>query len=42
MHVIYFYAALYGLLFVALSIRTLRLRVKSGIAIGKFAGSSGA
>jgi uncharacterized protein len=34
MHTLFFYAALFGLLFVALSVRTLRLRVKLGIAIG--------
>ena len=34
MHVTFFYAALFGLLFVALSVRTLRLRVKLRIAIG--------
>jgi uncharacterized protein len=34
MHITFVYAALFGLLFVALSVRTLRLRVKLGIAIG--------
>ncbi len=34
MHVTFFYAALFGLMFVALSVRTLRLRAKLGIAIG--------
>jgi uncharacterized protein len=34
MHVTIHYAALFGLLFVALSMRSLRLRVKLGIAIG--------
>jgi uncharacterized protein len=34
MHVTFLYAALFGLLFVALSVRTLRLRVKLRIAIG--------
>jgi uncharacterized membrane protein YecN with MAPEG domain len=34
MHIVLFYAALLALLFVALSIRTLRLRRRLGIAIG--------
>jgi hypothetical protein len=34
MHITFPYAASFGLLFVALSVRTLRLRVKLGIAIG--------
>jgi uncharacterized membrane protein YecN with MAPEG domain len=34
MHITFLYAALFALLFVALSVRTLRLRVKLGIAIG--------
>jgi len=33
-HITFFYGALFGLLFVALSVRTLRLRGKLGIAIG--------
>jgi uncharacterized membrane protein YecN with MAPEG domain len=34
MHITFVYAALFGLLFVALSVRALRLRVKLGITIG--------
>jgi uncharacterized protein len=34
MHVIFLYAGLFGLLFVALSVRTLRLRGKLRIAVG--------
>jgi uncharacterized membrane protein YecN with MAPEG domain len=34
MHITSSYAALFGLLFIGLSVRTLRLRVKLGISIG--------
>jgi uncharacterized membrane protein YecN with MAPEG domain len=34
MHITFVYAALFGLLFVALSVRALRLQVKLGITIG--------